>query len=206
MNFDELKKLCILATVKPAALAQLRPEHTPRAFFDLLLEQRDYSNGIRLFPHLLPARVAVWWGCQCVWSVFAPTPPNDLVRTLQKVVRWVVDPSEANRLALGPLEPYEAMWTTPGCLAVAVLWSGGSLAAPEWPAIPPPEYGTPRAVAGAVMRAAVEREPMEYMEHYRHFLDLGMHLVARRNLWVPAPAVAVEPRFDEAMAPLAASR
>jgi hypothetical protein len=205
MTDINLAELCKWATVKANAVAQLSPQHTPRSFFDQLLRQRDYSNCIRLLPHLLPARVAIWWGCQCVWDVFAPVPPANVMKTLQKVTRWAVDPSEDSRLGVGmetASEAHEAMDTSHGCLAVAVRWSSGSLLPPGWPELGPPGYASPRLVSGAILRAAVEREPMEYMEHYRQFLDLGMHLVARRNLWVPAPATIAEPRLEEMFASL----
>ena len=51
--------------------------------------------------------------------------------------------------------------------ATAAAWSGGSLAPPEAPVVPPGETLTAQAVAGAVLLAAVRREPERAPERHR---------------------------------------
>jgi hypothetical protein len=43
----------------------------------------------------------------------------------------------------------------------------------------PPDHVTPQFVAGAVMIAAVEKEPEKATEKYRAFLQRGMALMAK---------------------------
>jgi hypothetical protein len=59
---------------------------------------------------------------------------------------------------------------------MAAFWSGGSLAPPESPAVPPAANLTAKAVAGAVMLAAVVPDPVQAPEKYRHFFDLGVDI------------------------------
>lgn len=174
---------CAHVPLDDAARGLLRPDQTPRAFLDLLLAHERFADAVRLLPHLLPRRVAVWWGCQCVWDVTRRRGDDDARDTLRRVVRWVLAPGEARRWEVRPADEQAALKTPHGCLAMAVLWSDGSLAPPALPLVPPPEHLTARLVGAAVLRAAVAVEPMRYEDRYRHFLDLGLHLAARRNLW-----------------------
>jgi hypothetical protein len=57
------------------------------------------------------------------------------------------------------------------------------MAQPELPTVAPPPHITALAVGGAVLLACVEREPMQYLEHYRHALDLGVEIARGRLLW-----------------------
>jgi hypothetical protein len=95
----------------------------------------------------------------------------------------VVDPTDAHREAARPAAGDEPLQTPWGCLRMAVVWSGGSLNDAGLPVVAPADYATPRAVAGAIMLAGVFPDPIHYEERYRQFLDLGLHIAARRNLW-----------------------
>lgn len=160
----------------------LRPDLSPRAYFDRLIFHGLWVDAIRIFPHLLPNQSAMWWGCQCLWDVARCGDSAEAKDTLRAVLRWVVNPSEAHRQAAHPVER-SALKTPWGCLAMAVAWSGGSLSDPGLPVVPPPQPATARMVSGAVLLAAVQREPMRYEERHRRFLDLGLQIAAGQNLW-----------------------
>jgi hypothetical protein len=171
----------------------LRADLTPRAFFDLLVEQGRHADALRFLAQALPKRLAVWWGCLCNWHTARPEPPESVAAALHVAVRWALEPTEANRLAAGEVGQKEDCETSAGCLAMAAFWSSGSLTPSHLPAVPVPPDLTGRLVSGAVLLAAVERDAMQFREHYRQFLALGLDVLQGKNLWPPGPGA---PWFD----------
>ena len=172
----------------------------------LLIEQDQLADAVRVLAHGLPKRAAVWWGCLAVWHIHRPDLPPAMQAPLQAAVCWVQDPSDANRQCCGEPGRLAKFDTSADCLAWAAFWSDGSMSLPELPIVAPPEHLTGRVAAGAVLLAAVEREPMEYRKHYHEFLALGLQILDGELTWlsgrkpsqqpasmpVPDPAAGVE--------------
>src|ERR1700730_10161015 len=55
------------------ALELLRPEHTPRQFFDLLLAKELWVDAGRFLAQALARCEAVWWACVSVRQVSGST-------------------------------------------------------------------------------------------------------------------------------------
>ena len=72
-----------------------------------------------------------------------------------------------------------------GCAGLGAFFSGGSLAPPELPPVPPGEYQTAKAVAGAVIIAAVSAEPEKAPEKFKAFVAQGLDVTNRIRLWGP---------------------
>lgn len=181
-----------VCSLSPAAGELARPGLPLARYFDLLLERRLYADAIQALPHRLPRRAAVWWGCLCAWQANRPALAGPAATALAAALRWALEPTEEHRRAAeGPAQA-AGMTTSAGALAWAAFWSGGSmLSQPDLPPVPPPPHVTAVVVAGAVLLAAVEREPMRFAEHYRLFLGLGLEVARGRLLWAdrgPAPA------------------
>jgi hypothetical protein len=87
--------------------------------------------------------------------------PAPQAAAVQAAERWVADPSEANRRAAQAASEAAGLGTPAGCAAMAAFWSGGSLAPPEAPVVPPGEILTAHGSAGPVMLAAVLTEPQK---------------------------------------------
>ena len=58
---------------------------------------------------------------------------------------------------------------------------------PNLPAVPPGEDLTARMVAGALMLAAVIKEPEKAAEKYAAFLRTGLEIADGKNLWPTPP-------------------
>jgi hypothetical protein len=71
--------------------------------------------------------------------------------------------------------------------AMAASWSGGSLAPPEAPVVPPGETLTAQAVDGAVLLAAVKPEPERAPERYRNAVVQAID-IARGGTGRPKPS------------------
>ena len=75
------------------------------------------------------------------------------------------------------------MDTPAGCAAMAAFWSGGSLAAPDQPLVPPPENLTGTAVTGALIQAALLNQPEKFADTLRQFLNVGVNMATGSNRW-----------------------
>jgi hypothetical protein len=161
----------------------LRDDLTPRQYLDLLMDHQHYADAVRFLAHALPKREAVWWACLCGRSVAGSNPPLEIAAAFQAAETWVRDPSEENRrAALAPAQAAE-LRTPAGCAAFAAFWSGGSLAPPNVPAVPPGEYLTAHGVAGGVITVAVSAGPDKAPPRFRLFLLQGIDVANGASVW-----------------------
>ena len=101
----------------------------------------------------------------------------------------MLDPSDDNRRACWPAAEAAEIGSPAGCTAMAAFFSGGSLSLPNLPAVPPGEEFTGRMAAGALMLAAVMKEPEKAAEKYAAFLRTGLEIADGKNLWPTPPRV-----------------
>src|SRR6266436_6656134 len=117
--------------------------------------ERQCHLGAQALARWLPKREAVWWGCLCAWDAARPNPPPKEDAALRAVLRWIHEPTEANRRPLQTVSDAAGGTGSPaGCLALAAFFSAGSLTLPGLPVVPPPVEATAAAVAGAIMLTA----------------------------------------------------
>lgn len=175
----------------------LRDDQTPRQFVELLDQEEQHGDAIRFLAHALPKRLAVWWGCLCLWQAYRPEPSPAAASVLETALRWVREPSEAHRRAAEAPGRAAGLDSPAGCLGLAVFWSGGSMSKPEWPAVPPPPLLTAKTVAGAVLLAAAQSglAPMR-AQRRREFVALGLQTAAGEGLWVERPVAAALERVE----------
>jgi Family of unknown function (DUF6931) len=65
--------------------------------------------------------------------------------------------------------------------AVAAFWSGGSMAPPDLPAVPPAPHLTGVAVAGAVSLAAVRSDPSLADDKRRRYIEIALDIANGGN-------------------------
>lgn len=165
-------------TLSEQAQSLYHPERSCLAYLNLLLANALFADAIRYLPFLLSKREAVWWGCQCVWDAVRPDPLEEARDAIASAVRWVMDPREETRKAvLENANAHQNLQTPWGCLVQAVAWTSGSLTPEHLPIVPPPEQAPARAIVGAVLLAAVQRDPFQRIERYRQYLDLGLKIL-----------------------------
>jgi hypothetical protein len=191
----EFMSFCRLS---PAALVRVRPEATLRELFDVLRKHGHDADAIQVLPHLLPRRAAIWWGAMWAWHAHRPEPSAACASALEATLNWIYDPSEENRRATEAPARAAGMTSSAGCLAWACFWSDGSMTPPELPIVTPPPQVAPVVVGGAVLLACVERNALQYLEHYRRALELGEEIARGRLLWTPSGMVGPKspPRFE----------
>jgi hypothetical protein len=171
------------------AAALSRPGLTPRQYLDALASAGRWPEAVGFLAWALPRREAVWWACQCVRQALPPGEAGPARAALEAAERWAAAPTDENRRAAFAAAEAADFGTPAGCLGAAAFWSGGSMAPPKLPPVPPAEHLMPGAVVNAVQLAAVCRGPEKAAEKYRTFLALAADVAAGKNRWKdPAPA------------------
>jgi hypothetical protein len=134
-----------------------------------LMSQHLYLDAVRLLAHALPVREGVWWACRC--------SQGEASAALATAERWVAEPNEAHRRACGTAASAAGYGTAAAAAALSAFLSGGSIAPPDWPPAAPREGAAARAVASAVLLAALATEPHRAQERWFQFLKDGIGLL-----------------------------
>lgn len=145
---------------------------SPADFLARLGEAGLGQDAVGFLAHALPKREAVWWACQCLREA-ALDADEAAKAALLAAAHWVADPSEDHRRAAHHAAQ-QAEGTPHGFVALGAFFSGGSLAPPQAPVVKPAEDLTPRIITGAVLLAAVAKEPQNAPQKYRRFIELGV--------------------------------
>jgi hypothetical protein len=104
-----------------------------------------------------------------------PAPPPVLA-AVEAAEAWVYRPTdETRRNAMARAQA--AKFDSPGAwAAVGAFWSGGSIAPPDLPAVPPAPHLTGVAVAGAITLAAVQTEPALADQKRQRYIEFAIDI------------------------------
>lgn len=171
-------ELCKDVDLGEEALALIEPQRNPRQFVHGLIERRLLFDAIRVVARALPKQLAVQWACACVGPAMEGRAEGSESDCLDAAARWAAEPSEENRKAAADLAEAAGYDTPSAWAAAAAGWSGGSLAPPDLPAVPPPDHLTAHAVSGAIGLAAAA-VPEQVEERQIAFLQAGLDLADR---------------------------
>jgi hypothetical protein len=168
-------------SLTPQAVALLKPQASVEEFLSALLAAELMNDAVGVMAQALPKREAVWWACLATRTLFDAQTPPGIVVAIEAAEAWVYRPSEETRRAA--MDRAQATkFDHPGVwAAVGAFWSGGSMAPPNLPAVPPAEHLTGVAVAGAVNLAAVMRQPEHAKEKLKGFLDQAVDIANGGN-------------------------
>ena len=174
-----------MAELSGDAAALLRPELPPGEYVDLLVENGLFADAVRFLAHALPKREAVWWAWICARRAAGDNPPPKIKDSLEATEKWIAQPSDENRRTAHAAAQAAQFGTPAGCAGLAAFFSGASLAPPDQAPVPPGEFLAAKAVAGAVIFAALGKEPAQAPEKFKQFIAQGVDVTARLKLWPP---------------------
>jgi hypothetical protein len=161
------------------AQALMEDKLAPAAFVEALSAQQLYLDALEFAAQALPTQAVVWWGCVCVWRCLRSKPDPDDVEALRAAVRWVHEPTEANRRHAEAAGKQNAQATPASLLAQAAFYSDGSIAPADQPKIAAPAGFAGRLVTCA-MHMALSRAPTEKsLELYRQFVRMSLPMLGR---------------------------
>jgi hypothetical protein len=161
----------------------LRADVAPPDYVALLMSKKLYADAVRFVAHALPKREAVWWGWISAKRAAGAEPPPKIKASLEATEKWIAQPDdEGGRAAMAAAK--EAQTTTAaGCAGMAAFFSGSSLGPAHVPPIPPGEYLTAKAVSGAVIYAAVGKDPANAPDRFQSFVTQGVDVAVKIKLW-----------------------
>jgi hypothetical protein len=172
-----------VAELGDEAMGLLRPDIAPQDYVALLMSKKLYADAVRFVAHALPKREAVWWGWISAKKAAGADPPPKIKASLEATEKWIAQPDdEGGRAAMAAAK--EAQTTTAaGCAGMAAFFGGSSLGPAHVPPIPPGEFLTAKAVSGAVIYAAVGKDPANAPDRFQTFVSQGVEVTAKIKLW-----------------------
>lgn len=175
--------ICKAAELEDEAMALWQDGLDPRDFIAALGEKELFVDAVRFLAHALPKRQAVWWAWVCARRAHGEEPPEDIKTTLELTGKWIAEPTEQYRRAAMQHGEAVGFGTPAGSAALAAFLSGDSLAPPDQQAVPPPKYAAAKAIGGAVILAAVAKEPERANEKFQRFITQGLEVAEKTQLW-----------------------
>jgi hypothetical protein len=166
-----------------AARAELPRHPTALEFRAALEKEGHYRDAIGVTALCLEKRLAVWWGCLCLWNAYETKPSEKEARALQAVVTWVTEPSEQHRRAAEIAAEAAGLDTPTGQLALAVFLSGGSIAPIGSPEVAPAEPLTAKTTALAILLASDRMGPPRNELFQRQCLAVAADVAAGKCRW-----------------------
>ncbi len=137
------------------------------------------NEALKVLAAALPPQAAVRWAIRCVRET------GDLSKgdaaALAAAERWTADPNEQNRREAQAAAEKLEFGTAASWAAISAFWSGGSMAPPNVPAVPPPPDLMPQALFGAVSLAAVAQGGEKAPQLQKRFLELGLETQPKPN-------------------------
>jgi len=161
------------AGVTETAKALIQPESTPDTYLAALEKQEMYQDAIRFLAYKLATGAGVKWAIACARELQAPDRKDKKDEALEAADQWSKAPSDPVRRAAKEAADNSGQRGAGKMIAYAVFFSGGSVASPQAPEVPPPPYSAQKFIAGSVQVAVVSHEPAKAKERYQKALALG---------------------------------
>jgi hypothetical protein len=172
-----------VAELGDEAMGLLRPDIVPQDYVALLMSKKLYADAVRFVAHALPKREAVWWGWISAKKAAGADPPPKIKASLEATEKWIAQPDdESGRVAMAAAKEAQTS-TAAGCAGMAAFFSGSSLGPSHIPPIPPGEFLTAKAVSGAVIYAAVGKDPVNAPDRFQSFVNQGVEVAVKIKLW-----------------------
>lgn len=173
-------EVCTTFTLDAEALPLLKNGMPPRDFLEALLAQKQYVAAIDFLAHALAPRDSIWWGCLCLQHALGSTLSDADKAACKAAVRWILAPTEENRATAGAPAEVAGPATPSGGLASAAFRTGGSIAPPKYPPIPPKPFAPAKAVSLSVKLSSTKAEPARISETKKLYVEMGMALAEGR--------------------------
>jgi hypothetical protein len=154
----------------------------PEQYVAALMVAGLTPDVVRFLSQALPKREGVWWACLAARAAGEAATPRPIdVEALAAAETWVFKPTEDHRRAAMDRAQAAEFSSPQAWAAVGAFWSGGSMAPPGQPVVPPAPHLAGRAIAGAVMLAAAQGEATLAPKRYARFIAQAMDIASGGN-------------------------
>ena len=173
-NMHTARELMIQFEPSDEALPLLDERLSALDLVNRLVENSCYADAVKCVALLLPNREAVWWACLAVKdSWLKPSRGEQLA--IESAERWAIKPSEQSRQQAQQAAEKIGNSKAAAWPAMAVGWSGGSMAEPGQENIAPPSTLYAHAAACAVMLSSAT-DPSEIDNRCQQFIRQGLDM------------------------------
>jgi hypothetical protein len=149
------------------------------ALLDKLAAAGQWPDAMRVLAYALPKPQAIAWAWHC--ATVMDDGSNEAQRAaLQVAQAWLREPNEEHRAPAHAASEAAGLDSAAGCVALAVFWSGGSMAPPDAPPVAPPAHLSHHLAACAALLAA-GRQPEHVAQTFNQFLALGREVAAGKR-------------------------
>jgi hypothetical protein len=164
----------ILGWKEPEATARLPPAD----YFARLKSEARYGDAVKFMAQALPRLETVAWAARAVRDIEpAAAPDSAEASALKSALLWLQDPVEGRRRAAFDAAQAADSASPEAMAAMAVFYSGGSIAPENCEPLPAPREAAGRFSAGAILLAAARNADMN--EALRKLLSQGEALAMR---------------------------
>jgi hypothetical protein len=177
-------EICKHVNLGPKAAPLVRDGLMPRDFLNTLIEHSLYADAIRFMAHSMLPRASVWWACLCVRHTAGDPVPASDQDALGAALRWVLDPSDANRQAAQQAGRKATVRNPAGAAAQAAYWCGAA-PAPDKPVQVVSRVKAAKLVGASVLLAGARGPTADISLHYRQFVTIGLDVDVGRLHWKP---------------------
>jgi hypothetical protein len=184
-------RICARADVSEDAQVLLADGRGAREFVLALIEGELFGDAVGFLAHVLPRREAVWWAWTCAGEAAGAKPAPAVAASLDATKQWIIQPTDPNRRAAMAAAEATEFAVPAGLAGFAAFLCGDSLTPADapagTPAVAPDPWVAAKAIAGCVCMAAAEAAD-QTNERFRAFLDKGLEMADKRQVWAPDPA------------------
>jgi hypothetical protein len=153
-------EICDRVELSSDARAYLLPNLSPQAYLALLVEADLIGDAVRFVAFSLPIREGIWWACVVAHSAIAE-PTEREGACLEHAAAWVYEPSEERRRQCMAAAESSSFQGAAAYAALAVFWSGGSLAPEGMPEAPADPSLGPIGVGASVLLSITQGDPLQ---------------------------------------------
>ena len=173
-------EICERVDLSAEARAFLVPGLSPQGYLALLVDAGQIGDAVRFLAFALPIREGVWWACVVVHgNLNEPVGPDALC--LGRTASWVYEPTDSHRRACMAAAESANFDGAAAYAALAVFWSGGSMAPENMPdALPDPKLG-PIGVGASVLLSITAGDPMRLNERFKIAIARGVDIANGGN-------------------------
>ncbi|WP_254508277.1 FHA domain-containing protein [Anatilimnocola floriformis] len=155
-----------------------KPDWNTPQFVESLAGQEKFLDAIRVLAFAMGKLTVIEWAHRCVNIGCGEGLSKIDANALDLVQRWLGDRSEGLRREIYAASQAADHGTAASWVAMAAFWSEGSMGPP--PPAPPLAPGPTQcahAATGAILLAAVAKQPEKAPDKYREFLRVGLEMV-----------------------------
>jgi len=168
-----VKEISQVADLSSPALALVQENSTHSDYLDSLEKKELYKDAIRFLAFKMEVNAGVKWGCKCIRELQPPEKKSEKDEPLEASEQWVKTPGDPTRWAAKEAAGKPNVRGASKMLAMAVFFSGGSIAPPQAPETPPPPNLAQKMIASSVDVNVLSHEPAKATERYKRSLALA---------------------------------